>query len=269
MWRRWRRPVACWTRETWGTCVCLWNRPGRTLSGLLSGSAPFEMSHDTAKDVLSAYGTVRKIEHEAQQSRPTMCTGTRCVCMIMRTPVPNFIVVQGFQVMWNYPGMRRLCHRCGHLLADCQTPRCGICLAYGHMEAACTVKCSICSGGHTPSRCPMRVATYASVAVGLPTFARPKKVRAILPRRLRRLCVGSPRGRLSRLLQHLGRMCHGPLKGSMSCLPRTWRLCLLWWWVAPRVLIGWCGGWELCGPHDPTTSVGVGEDPAPLFGMGQ
>ncbi|XP_076330981.1 uncharacterized protein LOC143236565 [Tachypleus tridentatus] len=144
-------------------------------------SAPHEMSHDVVKDVLSAYGTIRKIEHEEQQYRPKVCTGNRRVCMDMRTPVPNFSEVNGFRATCNYPGMRCLYRHCdleGHLLAQCQSPQCGICLMYGHVEDTCSVSCSICSGGHMPSRCPRRVATYAMVAVGPPSVAWPKRVRA-------------------------------------------------------------------------------------------
>ncbi|XP_076315000.1 uncharacterized protein LOC143227439 [Tachypleus tridentatus] len=54
----------------------------------------YELSHDVVRDVLSTYGTVHKIEHEAHQTRPTVCTGR--VCLNMKTPVPNFVSVNGF-----------------------------------------------------------------------------------------------------------------------------------------------------------------------------
>ncbi|XP_076308686.1 uncharacterized protein LOC143224115 [Tachypleus tridentatus] len=185
------------------------------------------MSHDVVKDVLSAYGTVRKIEHE-QQSCPGVCTGNRHVYLDMRTPVPNFIVVKGFRVMCNYPGILRLCRCCGqegHLLAKCQTPRCGICLEYGHVNAACTIRCSICSGGHTSSQCPRRVATYASVAAGPQTVARPKKARAkwagsaALPPASSVAVVGGVPEGAPVPTDAANRVCHGPLRGPCLAHP--------------------------------------------------
>ncbi|XP_076331680.1 uncharacterized protein LOC143236896 [Tachypleus tridentatus] len=108
---------------------------GQNVKWVTLWSVSFELSHDVVKVVLSAYGTVCKLEHEAHQLHPNVCTRNRRVYMNIKTSVPNFLSVNGFPVMCHYPEMRRLCRRCGlegHILAECQTPRCGICLAYGH-----------------------------------------------------------------------------------------------------------------------------------------
>ncbi|KAH6941745.1 hypothetical protein HPB50_023077 [Hyalomma asiaticum] len=117
---------------------------------------------------LSAYGNVQSVHEPVFKGRPGVGTGVRVARVEMKKPIPNFLSVQGFNVMCDYWGVQKVCSRCrlaGHIAKDCITPRCARCNVYGHATEGCTEPCRRCSGNHATADC-VRPKSFAAAAAG-------------------------------------------------------------------------------------------------------
>lgn len=117
---------------------------------------------------LSAYGNVQSVHEPVFKGRPGVGTGVRVARVEMKKPIPNFLSVQGFNVMCDYRGVQKVCSRCrlaGHIAKDCVTPRCARCNVYGHATEGCTEACRRCSGNHATADC-VRPKSFAAAAAG-------------------------------------------------------------------------------------------------------
>lgn len=130
---------------------------------------PF-VADDALVSALSPYGKVGAISYATFKDRPDLRRGTRIVRMEMRRPVPNFIVVDGYRVMAEYRGMRRVYSRCnmeGHFGKACTTPRCNRCAVFGDTTDGCTAPCRCCGHPHATSDCT-GPRLFSAVARGTP-----------------------------------------------------------------------------------------------------
>lgn len=117
---------------------------------------------------LSAYGNVQSVHEPVFKGRPGIGTGVRVARVEMKKPIPNFLSVQGYNVMCDYRGVQKVCSRCrlaGHIAKDCVTPRCARCNVYGHATEGCTEPCRRCSGNHATADC-VRPKSFAAAAAG-------------------------------------------------------------------------------------------------------
>ncbi|KAH6920739.1 hypothetical protein HPB50_028275 [Hyalomma asiaticum] len=117
---------------------------------------------------LSAYGNVQSVHEPVFKGRPGVGTGVRVARVEMKKPIPNFLSVQGFNVMCDYRGVQKLCSRfrlAGHIAKDCVTPRCPRCNVYGHATEGCTEACRRCSGNHATADC-VGPKSFAAAAAG-------------------------------------------------------------------------------------------------------
>ncbi|KAH7955383.1 hypothetical protein HPB52_000805 [Rhipicephalus sanguineus] len=84
----------------------------------------------------------------------------------MKRPIPNFLTVQGYNVMCDYRGVQKVCSKCrnaGHIAKDCSTPRCARRNVFGHATEGCTEPCRKCSGSHATADC-IRPKSFAAAA---------------------------------------------------------------------------------------------------------
>ncbi|KAG0437023.1 hypothetical protein HPB47_017643 [Ixodes persulcatus] len=130
---------------------------------------PPYVSEEALVQALSQYGKVKGITYPSFRDRPELRTGTRVVKVEMSKTIPNFISVNGFRVMVDYRGLRRVCSRCGqegHIGPACKTPRCDRCGVFSHPTAGCTTPCLRCGHAHATTDWTQRksyaVATQSS-----------------------------------------------------------------------------------------------------------
>lgn len=131
--------------------------------------APVAMDDAHIVAALAQYGTVKDIKRETYEHPElnSIETGNRRVIMEMKSPVPNFIRIRGKRIIFRYPGMRRVCFRCGqtgHFKKSCPAPACPRCGDVGH--ASCARPCRRCGGDHPSSCCS--VETWASRVAAVP-----------------------------------------------------------------------------------------------------
>lgn len=125
--------------------------------------APVAMDDSHVVSALSQYGTVKEIKRETYE-HPELSfieTGNRRVIMEMRSPVPNFLRIRGKRIIIRYPGMRRVCFRCGqsgHFKRACTALACERCGEVGHRT--CERPCRRCGGDHSVKSCTVK--TWAS-----------------------------------------------------------------------------------------------------------
>lgn len=115
---------------------------------------------------LSAYGNVQHVHEPVFKGRPGVGTGVRVARVEMKKPIPNFLTVQGYNVMCDYRGVQKVCSKCrnaGHIAKDCSTPRCARCNVFGHATEGCTEPCRKCSGSHATADC-IRPKSFAAAA---------------------------------------------------------------------------------------------------------
>ncbi|XP_075728503.1 uncharacterized protein LOC142769276 [Rhipicephalus microplus] len=119
--------------------------------------------------VLSAYGNVQHIHEPVFKGHPGVGTGVRVVRVEMKSQIPNFLTVQGYNVMCDYRGVKKVCSKCrnaGHIAKDCATPRCTRCNVFGHATEGSAEPCHKCSGSHATADCvrPKSFAVAAAAA---------------------------------------------------------------------------------------------------------
>lgn len=133
---------------------------------------PHAVPNSELADALKSYGRVVDITEEVYADTPVRIkTGTRVVEMEMTMPVPNIITVCGFTVPVTYKGVVLQCRRClltGHLKADCSTPLCDRCKAFGHCANVCKAPCLKCRApDHHWRDCSVRSYAFAAASSGM------------------------------------------------------------------------------------------------------
>lgn len=129
------------------------------LTTVLVFGAPVSMGDAHIASALNAFGSVKRVSRELYDvpGIETIETGVRRVLMEIVTPVPNFFVVRGKRLTASYPGLRRVCLRCGvegHFRKVCDATICVRCGKVGH--ETCHEPCRKCGGDHAASRCSLR-----------------------------------------------------------------------------------------------------------------
>ncbi|KAH9375346.1 hypothetical protein HPB48_019302 [Haemaphysalis longicornis] len=89
---------------------------------------------------LSPYGRVLSVHNPSLNGRPRVENGVRLVRMEMKSPVPHFLSVRGYQVKCEYRGVKRVCSRCEREAhhSDSRTPWCPRCETFGHEFETCS-----------------------------------------------------------------------------------------------------------------------------------
>lgn len=133
---------------------------------------PHAVANSELAEELKRYGRILDISDETYADTPVRIkTGTRIVEMEMISPVPNIITVCGFSVPVTYKGVVLQCRRClltGHLKADCATPFCDRCKAFGHSAELCKAPCLKCKApDHHWKDCSVRSYAFAAASSGL------------------------------------------------------------------------------------------------------
>ena len=85
---------------------------------------PFELSDSDIRSFFESYGKVQEIIRETWQDEylGNLETGTRCLLMELKTPIPTKVIINGNQGFVSYAGQPKTCHYChavGHLIAEC------------------------------------------------------------------------------------------------------------------------------------------------------
>lgn len=130
---------------------------------------PCAVDNSELAEELNKYGRVIEVTDEVYADTPVRIkTGTRLVEMEMASPVPNIISVCGFSVPVTYRGVVLQCRRClltGHLKAECETPFCDRCKAFGHSADQCDAPCLKCKApGHHWKDCVVRSYAFAAAS---------------------------------------------------------------------------------------------------------
>ncbi|KAG0419521.1 hypothetical protein HPB47_004048, partial [Ixodes persulcatus] len=68
---------------------------------------PPYVTKEAVVQAIALFANVRSITYVSYRDRPDILTGTRAVKVEMTKPIPNFVTIQGHQVMVDYPGADR------------------------------------------------------------------------------------------------------------------------------------------------------------------
>ncbi|KAH8039591.1 hypothetical protein HPB51_007791 [Rhipicephalus microplus] len=107
----------------------------------------FAVSNESIRQVLGEFGEVLEVSNDnwTVAGFEHAISTTRVVRLKLKEGVviedlPHLFKIGGGTVLLVAPGRAPLCLRChmqGHIRRDCQTPRCGVCRAFGHESQDC------------------------------------------------------------------------------------------------------------------------------------
>ena len=112
---------------------------------------PHELHDDLLKDNVKSFGTVLSVALGTIvcKGQRTVSDGTRLLRIVMRRAIPEFLCIEGYQAVFSYPGVVRLCRNC---------------LGEGHEAKSCNrVVCYRCGGDHKAKVCGQNVSKPAAV----------------------------------------------------------------------------------------------------------
>lgn len=107
----------------------------------------FAVSNESIRQALGEFGEVLEVSNDnwTVAGFEHAISTTRVVRLKLKEGVvledlPHLFKIGGGTVLLVAPGRAPLCLRChmqGHIRRDCQTPRCGVCRAFGHESQDC------------------------------------------------------------------------------------------------------------------------------------
>ncbi|KAH8036652.1 hypothetical protein HPB51_003438 [Rhipicephalus microplus] len=107
----------------------------------------FAVSNESIRQALGEFGGVLEVSKDnwTVAGFEHAISTTRMVRLKLKEGVvledlPHLFMIGGATVLLVAPGRAPLCLRChmqGHIRRDCQTPRCGVCRAFGHKSQDC------------------------------------------------------------------------------------------------------------------------------------
>lgn len=120
---------------------------------------PRLVNDEVLKATMKEFGHMFSIQRDAMQRFPGVQNGIRTMTMTVKSPIPSFLSIGGYEAKIWYRGQEyRVCRVCGltgHISKNCPEVRCFFMPRVRACECSNDLQCLYCfEVGHSSERCP-------------------------------------------------------------------------------------------------------------------